>query len=69
MQKDLYEVIAELQEENEELREQDRRKRLRFAMLQRDIEARLAYDEEHRGGYCPKCHMLRNPNGKCDNCN
>lgn len=67
MQKDLYEVIAELQEENEELREQDRR-RLRFAMLQRDIEARLAYDEEHRGGYCPKCHMLRNLDGKCDNC-
>ena len=69
MQKDLYEVIAELQEENEELREQDRKRRLRFAMLQRDIEARLAYDEEHRGGYCPNCHMLRNIYGKCDNCN
>lgn len=64
-----YEIISELLSENERLREQNRKQKLFFKLKIKDIKARAEYEAERQvRGYCPKCYMLRNLNGKCDNC-
>lgn len=51
-------------------REYDERKtkqrKLMYALNMRAKEERDRYNDEHRNGYCPECHMLIPMNGICE---
>lgn len=50
--------------EVDELKE--RKRKLMWLRHKQDEEAQRAYVEEHKNGYCPKCHCLLPLNGICD---
>jgi type IV secretory pathway VirD2 relaxase len=56
------EEISEQENQNRQLA----KRKLMYAMRKREEEAQNKYNEEHRNGYCPHCHMLIPMSGKCD---
>ena len=54
------------QAELDDMRRQ--RARTLYAMRKAEEEAQEQYETEHKGGYCPKCFLLRPTTGICPTC-
>lgn len=47
----------------------ERNRKLAFIRSKEDEKRRDDWLYEHKGGYCPKCFLLRTITGVCTNCN